>query len=170
MFGVNTDRLRKDLRSGDEGSIRRRRAIVGVSLAGISSMAAISLLQMGLIKRLPNPNTPSIDSNKAALSDEAYALGTPDGPLAVTTLAANLPIAAFGEADRARTMPVVPLAAAAKALLDTSASAFYFYTMRYKIKTWCIYCMLGSIANLGVLALTIPEAIEAIKSLNKSKH
>jgi uncharacterized membrane protein len=155
------EELRHELRSGDSGDLRRRRWIIGLSLAGIATMTPVALLQMGMVKHLPDPPLDGFDSDRVNTSKAAYALGLPDGTLAVGGYATNIPFAAFGGDDRAQSQPYAPLAAAAKAAIEAAGAAFYFYQMPAKEKAWCGYCIAGALISFAILALTIPEARRA---------
>lgn len=159
------DPLRRDLQRGQTEDLKRRRGIIGLSLAGVASMAAVSLLQTGLVRHLPDPPVKGFDSDKVNSSDEAYQFGVPDGTVSMASLAANVPLAAWGTADRARSMPWVPLLAAGKAAVETVAASYYFYLMPAKEKAWCGYCIAGALASVGVFGLTLPEAHKALKAL-----
>jgi hypothetical protein len=87
----------------------------------------------------------------------------PDGPLGILSAAANIPLAAVGSADRARTQPWVPLLAAGKAASDAATAGWYLYQMPAREKAWCGYCIVGAIANWAIFAL--PEAGRALASL-----
>ena len=65
--------------------MRHRRAVVGLSLVGMASMAATSLLQTGVIRHLPDPPLRGFNSDKVNLSQAAFPLGIPDGTLALAT-------------------------------------------------------------------------------------
>jgi uncharacterized membrane protein len=162
---LNPTRLRQDLQQNDSDDLRRRRAIICLSLIGMGSMAAVTLLQTGVVNHLPDPPISGFDSDRVNLSDEAFQFGVPDGALALASLAGNLPLAAFGDARRAHAHPVVPLAAAAKAAADAVAAGYYFYQMPAKEKAWCGYCIVGALANFAIFALTIPEARKAMLAL-----
>ncbi len=69
----------------------------------------MTLLQTGIIKHLPDPPLGNFDSDRVNSSDTAYRLGAPDGSISLATLAAIIPIAAFGGTDRAQAQPWVPL-------------------------------------------------------------
>ncbi len=131
----------------------------------MAALGAVSLLQTGLVRHLPDPPIDGFDSDKVNLSDSAYRFGAPDGTLAVASLAANLPLAAFGTEDRARSQPWAPLLAAGKALADAIIAGWYFYQMPAKEQAWCGYCITGALANFGILALAVPEAKEAWETL-----
>lgn len=165
MFGIDPGQLRRDLREADTPDLRRRRSIIGLSLIGLINMAAGVLVQTGILKKLPEIPSDQFDSDKVILSDEAYMFGSPDAAIAVMSLASNLPLAAFGGADRAEKEPLIPIAATLKSMADLTVTGWYFHNMRYKEKTWCPYCMLTSAVNLAVFALTIPETIEAVENL-----
>lgn len=128
-------------------------------------MTAVTLFQTGVVKHLPDPPIDGFDSDKVNSSDTAFALGVPDGALSLASLAANIPLAAFGGENRAEKMPLVPLAAAAKGVVEAAVAGWYFYQMPTKEKAWCGYCIVGALANWGIAALTLPEAKKALESL-----
>jgi uncharacterized membrane protein len=161
---VEARQLREELQEGRTSDLRWRRGVIVLSLAGMASMTAVTLLQTGLVKHLPDPPSDSFDSDKVNSSETAYQLGVPDGTLSLASLAANIPLAALGGANRAQAMPLVPLGAAMKAGLEALAASWFFYQMPAKEKKWCGYCIAGALANLGIFALTIPEARKAWRS------
>ncbi len=81
----------------------------------------------------------------------------------------NIPIAAFGGAERVRKYPWLSIFAAGKAVTEAVVASWYFYQMPAKEKAWCGYCIAGALANIGIAALTIPEAREAISVLSSNK-
>lgn len=163
--GLKPDELRGQLQNSNSADMKHRRAIVGLSLFGMVNMAIVSLLQTGIVKHLPDPPLDSFDSDKVNSSDTAYQLGTPDGTLSLAGLAMNLPIAGFGGDSRAQSTPYVPIAASVKSGVEAIAAGWYFYQMPTKEKKWCAYCIGGAIANFGIFALTVPEALKAFKYL-----
>ncbi len=158
---------RMDLRGGT-AALWPRRATVVLSLVGVASMAATSLLQTGVVRHLPDPPLPGFDSDTVNLSETAYPFGIPDGTFGLLSFAANLPLAAFGGPDRARVRPWVVMLAAAKALTDAIVSGWYFYQMPTKEKTWCAYCITAQLASLGIAALILPEARRALTELRRA--
>ncbi len=161
------EQLRRDLQQGDGGDLFRRRAIIGLSLFGMANMAAVTLLQNGMVKRLPELPLDSFDARKVNLSLTAYQFGAPDGTLGLASLALNLPLAAFGGSHRANEQSMVPILAAAKAALDAAAAGWFFYHMPAKEKAWCSYCIAGAATNFAILALAWPEARKALKLLKE---
>jgi Vitamin K epoxide reductase family len=160
---MKPQQLRHDLREGDDPEMRRRRAIIGLSLAGMAAMTPVSLLQTGLIRSLRDPVLGNSDQTN--LADAAYQFGAPDGTLALASMAANVPLAAWGGQDRAREQPWVSLLAAGKALVDAIGAGAYFSRMASGKEPWCSYCVAGTIVNLSILALALPEAAAALRHL-----
>ncbi len=158
---MDASELRKQLQEGDGAEMRHRRAIIGLSLVGAASMAAVTLLQTGIVKHLADLPLPGFNSDKVNSSDTAYALGVPDGTLSLASLATNIPISALGGIDRAQRHPWIPIAFAIKAGIEAAIGGWYFYQMPAKEKAWCPYCI--ALANVGIFALAIPEAHKALR-------
>ena len=167
LIKKDTQELRRELQNGDSENLNLRRGIIGLSLLGMAAMTAVTLLQTGIVKHLPDPPVDGFNSDKVNSSDTAYALGVPDGALSLASLAANIPLASFGGENRAETMPFVPLAAAAKASVEAAVAGWYFYQMPTKEKAWCGYCIVGALANFGIAALSLTEAKRALKALRE---
>ncbi|HLM59651.1 MAG TPA: vitamin K epoxide reductase family protein [Pyrinomonadaceae bacterium] len=164
----NPQTLRRELQNSNESDLNLRRGVIGLSLLGMAAMTAVTLFQIGVIKHLPDPPLESFDSDKVNSSDTAYALGVPDGALSLASLAANIPLAAYGGENRAEQMPLVPIAAAAKATVEAAVAGWYFYQMPTKEKAWCGYCIVGAMTNWSIAALTLIEAKKAWKTLRKN--
>ena len=165
IAGKEPQELRRELQESSGEGLSRRRKIIGLSLLGMAAMGAVSLFQTGIVKHLPDPPIEGFDSDKVNSSDTAYGLGVPDGTVSFASLAANIPLAAFGGEDRAEEMPLVPIAAATKASVEAVVALWYFYQMPTKEKTWCGYCIAGALCNIGIAALTLQEAKRALKTL-----
>jgi hypothetical protein len=58
--------------------------------------------------------------------------------------------------------------AAAKAAVEAVSAGWYFYQMPAHEKKWCGYCIVGALANVGILALTLPEAKQALSVLRRA--
>ncbi|MFN2454467.1 MAG: vitamin K epoxide reductase family protein [Pyrinomonadaceae bacterium] len=159
--------LRRELQEGDTDDLRRRRAIIGLSLLGVGAMAAVSLFQTGMVKHLPDPPLESFNSDKVNSSETAYMMGVPDGTVSLASLAANVPLAAFGGIRRAEEQPLVPLIVAGKAAVEAVVAGWYFYQMPTKEKAWCGYCITGALVNFGICALSLPEAMRALNAVKR---
>ena len=127
---LTPQQLRQQLQQEHTSDLKWRRGIITWSLVGMASMTAVTLLETGIIKHLPDPPFGNFDSDRVSSSDTAYRLGAPDGSISLASLAANIPVAAFGGANRVQTKPWVPLVAAVKAKGEALAACWYFYQCR----------------------------------------
>lgn len=151
--------------SADE-EMRLRRAIVGVSLAGIAAMGIVTLFQTGIVKHLPDPPIGSFKTDKVNSSHEAYRRGTPDAPIAVTTHAINMVLATLGGRDRARRAPWLPILATLFAVPQAATAAQYLFHQMPKVdKAWCPYCIVDALTMFATLGLTARESITGVRSL-----
>ena len=166
---IQPEKLSADLREtqGDE-FLDNRRKITALSLFNIAMMGIISLYQMGVIKRLPEPPIPGLDAEKVNGSAQAYELfSTPDAVLGLGSYAATLGLCALGSSKRAKTLPLIPVLLMLKATFDALASAKLSYDQPTKYKAACLYCLGGALATFAVVPLAWPEARAAWKELRK---
>ncbi len=158
--------LSRQLRKGSGTFLTQRRAVIGLSLLAAGALEVISLYQMGLIKRLPEPPLPRFDADKVNSSAEAYRwLETPDAFLGLGSYAATMTLAAMGSPNRAKEQPWIPLALAGKAGLDAALGVFQVFMQARKLRTFCSWCLASSVASFATLPLVIPEARAALKHL-----
>ena len=162
--GYEPRQLRRELHGAKSAAMRRRRAIVGFSLLGGAAMGVVSLLQTGAVEHLPDPPGPW-NSDAANLSEAAYQFGIPDGPLAVASMAANLPLAAWGGEDRVASRPAAPVLSMVKAAVDAAGAAGYLKKMITGEEAWCPYCVTGAVSNFAIFALALPEAIQGLRQM-----
>ena len=164
MMGSTPGDLRREFQRDRSATMRRRRAVIAVSLLGIATMAATTLLQMGAVKRLPDPSFGRFDTRKVNLSDEAFGYGGPDSPINILAHALNIVLASTGAPDRARRHPWLPMLAALLEMPQSAVAAKYlFYQMPYVDKAWCPYCIIDALAHFATLGLVLPEAAEATR-------
>ena len=159
---MDSKQLQHELSEDQTVSLRRRRAIIAASLAGMASMSLVSLYQTGLIKHLPDVPLRTFDSDKVSASAAAFRWGVPDGTLAAMGCALNLPLAALGGRDRAHERPLIPILAAAKGAFDAAIAIRYTYEMATVRGAWCSYCLVGALVDFVVFGLTLPEAHTAL--------
>jgi uncharacterized membrane protein len=160
--------LRRALQDGEGPELAARRAITAVSLVGVAAMGIVSLLQMGLVKDLPDPpvKRPRFATKQVNSSDEAYGWGMPDAPLTVFAHGANMSLAAAGPPDRWRNRPWLPILATLSAAAQAAVAAKYlFHQMPRVEKAWCPYCVVDALTHFAVLALTLPESARAVRGL-----
>ncbi|HEX6125364.1 MAG TPA: vitamin K epoxide reductase family protein [Pyrinomonadaceae bacterium] len=169
VTGMSPDEVRREFRENDSRDLRRRRAIIGLSLLGLGISAAASLLQTGIVKHLPDPPVGNFDADKVMTSDDAYQFGVPDATIALAGFAGNVPLAAWGGSERSKQIPIIPVVAAGKSALEALAAGWYFYQMPTKLKTWCGYCIVSAGVYFTIFALTLPEAKKALAELTRTE-
>lgn len=161
---MNARALSQHLRHGQSDLLRRRRHSATLSLLAAGSMALIALYQFGILKHLPDPPLPHIDSDKVDASEEAYArFATPDAFLGLTSYGVTMVLAAMGGPDRAQERPWIPLAWTAKAALDALQAAQLTVDQWTKHRAFCFWCLLAAGATFATLPLTLPEARLALR-------
>lgn len=166
FIGHSPKQLRLDTRGDRSPNMRRRRGAVAVSLIGIGAMAFTSMLQMGMVRRLPDPPIRKFDTKRVNLTDEAFSYGGPDSPIVILLHAINMVLATTGGADRARHHPWLPLLAATLSGAQSAMAAKYlFYQMPYVDEAYCPYCIVDALAHFATLGLVLPEAVEAAEEL-----
>jgi uncharacterized membrane protein len=169
-LGIDPSELRRDLLVGRSGDLRRRRFIIGLSALGAAVLTLGTLRQTGLLRHLPDLPCDAFGANQVTTSDEAYAMGAPDAPVAATSYLANAVLASFGTEERAERLPWVPLLATAKAAVDVAGAAVYLRYMIVKEKVWCVYCLTAGATSLGVLVSTLPESRRALRTLARGRR
>lgn len=169
---MTTHELSRYLRDGSDSNLQRRRAIVCLSLSAAATMGLMAAYQVGIIKRLPDPPLPRLNSEKVIGSGAAYGrFQTPDALLGLGSYAITAALAAAGGKNRAKSNPWLPLFAAAKVLLDVGNALRLTWNEGVKQKALCFYCLLATLCTLGMAPLVFPEAKQAISQLlGRSQH
>ena len=148
------------LRTGSDPEVRRRRALVGLSLVGMVMGQVVTALQTGLVHTLPDPPGP-FDSARVDASDYAYRSGAPDGPAMLATYALTALLASAGGQDRASYRPVLPLLTAAKVAADVVTCVALAREEWRENRALCAYCQLATVVSVVSLPLALPEARRA---------
>ena len=162
--------LGQELRDGTGDFLGNRRAAALLTLMGMASLAAISLYQMGIIKRLLEPSIPVLDAEKVNGSAEAYAiLNTPDAVLGLGSYAATLGLVAMGGPDRAQSQPWIPVALAAKSGLDSFQAGALTGKSWCKFRAFSLYSLVTALCTFLVLPFVLPEARAAWKKLKGTR-
>lgn len=160
--------LSRELRLGTGPDLRRRRWVLGLSLLGTLAAQIVTMFQMGLVRRLPDPPVGPFDSDRVDASDYAYSrLGTPDGALMLVTYGATAALAAAGGADRAGRNPALPLALAAKTGFDTVSALRLAADEWHDNRALCAYRQAATVASLASFVLAVPEAGRAWRALTR---
>jgi hypothetical protein len=162
--------LGQELRDGTGDFLGNRRAAALLTLMGMASLAAISLYQMGIFKRLPKPSISMLDARRVNGSAEAYGiLNTPDAVLGLGSYAATLGLIAMGGSGRARLQPWVPLALAAKSSFDSFQAGALTGKSWLKFRAFSLYSVATALCTFLVLPLVLPEARAAWEKLKGSR-
>lgn len=161
--------LSDELRNVGGAALGRRRGIVALSLLASSAMGAIALYQNGIIKHLPDPPLPYVDSEKVDASAEAYKyLQVGDSALGLGSYAATLALAAMGPADRVASAPWLPLALGVKVLFDAIYAAKLTVDQWTRHRAFCVYCLTAAGATFASVPLAYPEAREAFARMRRA--
>jgi uncharacterized membrane protein len=163
---LTPEELSQQLRYGTGDYMAQRRGIVSLSLVAVGSMSLITLYQMGVIKHLPEPPLPNLNSDKVDASAEAYSrFSTPDGILGIGNYAVTMGLAAMGGQERARNQPWIPLVLAAKVGFDVSQAIRLFFDQKTKQHAFCSWCLLAAGTTVAIVPLAIPETWAAIREV-----
>ncbi len=129
-------------------------------------MGLISLYQTGVIKSLPDPPLPYFDSEKVNAGAEAYSkLPMPDAPLGLGSYAATLGLAAMGGENRAEEKPWIPLAFAAKTLVDAAQAGKLTVDQWTNHRAFCVWCLAAAACTFATVPLALPEARKALRNV-----
>ena len=158
-----------ELRDGTGGSLDSRRTSAALAMVSMASLAVVALYQLGVLKHLPEPPIPGLDAAKVNGSTQAYKLlNTPDAVLGLGSYAVTLGLAAMGGANRAQTQPIIPLALAAKAGLDTLQAASLTRKSWVDYRAFSLYSLITVAATFLTLPSVLPEAVTAWHHLRRA--
>ena len=165
--GPAAERVSRDLRTGTGELLRRRRRVAGLSLAAMGSLGVVTAYQMGLLGHVPEPPIGPLDADAVDASGEAYRfLHIPDGALGLVSYAATVALAGMGPAGRAQERPWVPLALAAKVVVDAASALFLTAEQLTRHRRLCSWCGLAATASLAMVPAVVPEARLAWRALS----
>jgi uncharacterized membrane protein len=155
--------LSRELRSGSGRFLQLRRKSLVLSLIGAAAMMPISLYQMGVIRHLPEPPLPKLDSDAVDAAPEAYQyLSTPDALLGLVSYSVTAWLASMGGENRAKTQPWLPLMLAGKVAIDAANSGRLTVDQWTKHRAFCSWCLLASYASFATVPFVIPETRAAL--------
>ena len=160
------ERVSDDLRRGTGSMLRARRRQTACMLAASGAMGVVTAYQSGLLRRLPDPPLPGVDSNKVDASGEAYFhLHTPDAALALASYGASMVLIGMGAGDRAQRQPLIPLLATAKLTYDALGAAYLTVEQISKHRALCAWCLAATLASAAAVPAALPEARAAWRAL-----
>lgn len=160
--------LSDDLRRGRSSALDARRRLAGLALGAMGSMGLVAAYQFGLLRHLPEPPLPRLDSDAVDASGQAYQLlQTPDAALGLASYAATLALAGMGGRDRAVDRPWLPLALAAKTVLDATSGVYLALEQGTRHKRFCVWCLVAAGSSLAMVPVALPEARTAWRHLRR---
>lgn len=135
-------------------------------MAGATIGQIVTLYQTGIIKRLPDPPLPLIDSNRVNASNYAYKRAqTPDAVLMILTYGLTAWAAAAGGKNRAIDAPALPIAMGLKTIADTATNLTLAKEEWQDNKAFCAYCQTASLLSIASVALAVPELMRAFRTV-----
>lgn len=162
---MNPEELSRQLRQGSGKFLRNRRGVIGLSLGAIGSLGVVSLYQVGILDRVPEPPLSYLDADEVDAAPEAYeVLQMPDGVLGITSYALTAAFAAAGGEDRVSERPWIPLALAAKVAFDVAQAGKLTLEQWTEHRAFCLWC-LAAAASFATAPLVVPEARAALRQL-----
>ncbi len=156
--------LRRELRQSRDLSVRRRRRIIAFSLTAATSLGAVLLYQVGLLRHLPDPPLPHFDSDKVTASEEAYGrVGVPDAALGLGSCAVTSALAAVSGREGSASHVLLPLARAAKATVDAGLAAKLARDQWVRHGAFCSWCLIAGAAMAACLFPALADARRAFR-------
>ena len=163
---MSPTQLSRELRLAETPDLTRRRSVVALSNVGALAGVVVGLYQTGVISHLPDLPGKIWNSDKVDASDYAYKRArTPDALMMTVSYGITAWLAGAGGKDRARTLPLLPVALAGKVLGDA------FFAVKLGREEWrtnralCWYCQSATLASLASVPLVLPEAAKGLRRL-----
>jgi uncharacterized membrane protein len=129
-------------------------------------MSVVALYQLGILKRVREPDFRLFDSDNITGSPKAYSLlATPDAVLAIGSYAVTMTLAAMGSPERAKGEPLLPIALAAKVGFDAVVAGKFTFDEWRNHRALCFWCLVATAATFACVPLVIPEARSALRRL-----
>lgn len=167
----NPRQLSRELRLGESRDLKRRRWIVGLSLFGATMGQIVSLYQMGILRRLPDPPSDLFDATRVDASDYAYKrYQTPDGLMMIGTYAVTAILAGAGGERRNEEHPILPLLLFGKTVYDAALCVKLAREEWDENGAFCEYCQAASLASVASVGLALPGALKAASHLLASRR
>src|ERR671930_1363873 len=160
--------LSQVLRETTDATMRRRRGVIGLSLAAAGSMGLIALYQAGVIRHIPEPPLPGLDADKVDASAEAFErLEVGDAFLGFVSYGVTMTLAAMGPPDRATREPWIPLMLAGKVAFDVATAAKLTVDQWTKHKAFCFWCLVAATATFATAPLVVEETQRAVTTISE---
>ena len=160
------ERVSDDLRRGAGDFLEQRRRLAALETVSLLALAVVGLYQFGVLRSVPEPDLPGLGADDVDASGEGYQLlRTPDSALGMASGAVTLVLIGMGDRRRSEDQPAVPLALAAKVVLDAAGGLYLFAEQVTKHKKVCSWCTVAALAQVATVPLALPEARAAWRRL-----
>lgn len=163
--------IREALRNEHIEDMDRRRQLMLLSAIGMADFSLISLLQSGVIRRLPDIPYPEVfDTNGINTSTTSFQMGVPDAVISNLLFTVKMIWATAGGSEKASRKPAFDLLLGAVSLGHAMGAVQMTYNMLFKKKKICVYCLTGAGLIFASAAVIAPTVISSAKKLlNASK-
>ena len=151
---MNVEAIRKELISGQDPALRRRRTIATIAAGLAAELAVVGLAQYGVLRRVPDLPVRGFDSNAVIRSRAAYPFGIPDSTLAVAGCGAIIALATARGSARTGRSRWFDLALAAATTIGAAGAVYYLDQMRRQ-RRLCAYCLATAAGFAAMLPLGI---------------
>jgi uncharacterized membrane protein len=163
---MKPEEIRDVLRTDHSEDLDRRRKAVLLSTIGMADFSLISLLQSGVIRRLPDIPYPSVfDTNGINTSKTSFAMGVPDATISMVMHALEVALATAGGSEKASRKPVFDMLLGGVALGHVFGAVQMTYNMLFKKKKICIYCLTGAALIFSTAAVIAPVFLSSAKRM-----
>ncbi len=163
---LRAESVSDQLRRQDSRFLRNRRRATALALGTTGALGVVSAYQTGLLRHIPEPRSRLFAADKVDASGEAYVvLSMPDGILGMLSAVTTAALATMGPEERVRHQPWIPLAFAAKAVMDGLYAVGLTLEQGTKHKRFCSWCLGAAAASVAVVPFALPEARAAWRNL-----
>jgi uncharacterized membrane protein len=137
---------------------RDHRAIATLAGVAVVDFALGSLVQLGIVRRLPDPPIRWIDSRRVMTSPAAYPLGIPDAPIALglNALIAGASVAASRRTGRTRRLLDRLIAGAS---IGGAIGVVRYAIEMVRLRRACAYCIVAGAAMLAIVPIAVRTAL-----------
>ncbi|MDX5422206.1 MAG: vitamin K epoxide reductase family protein [Hymenobacteraceae bacterium] len=166
---MKANEIRDALRKEQSENMDRRRQLVLLSAVGMADFNLISLLQSGVVRRLPDiPYRKVFDTNAVNTSKAAFKMGVPDAVISNVLFSVKMALATAGGSEKASRKPIFDLLLGAVSLGHAMGAAKMTYRMLFKQQKVCIYCLAGAGLIFSSAAVIAPTVASSVKKILKS--
>lgn len=162
---VKPELVRDELVYGNSEDLNRRRTLIWLSALGILDFTLITLLQTGVIRKLPDLPGRFFDTNGINTSKTSYLTALPDAAISNVIFSGIIALAAVGGSRKASRQDSVDVLLGAAVLGHVIGGTIMTYDMIAKKKKVCLYCLAGAgtiYASAAVIAPTVLRSFRRI--------